>query len=82
MPNCEHVAPSKMDVQGQCTGQPVDLVCAAGETLGLDHWDEFGRLPGENLFKAWDVSGVDIDSVHTIQLLPPGQLRPLYPLGL
>ena len=82
MPTCAHVAPSIMNVQNQCTGWPLDLVSAAGKTLGLDHRDEFERLPSKILYEAWDVGGVDIDGVHTIQLWPPGQRRPTDPLGL
>ena len=35
MPICAHVAPSIVNVQSQCTGKPLDLVSAAGKTLGL-----------------------------------------------
>ena len=73
MPICPHVAPSIVNVQSQCTGQPLDLV---------DHRDAFERLPGKILKEAWDVGGVDNDGVRTIQLWLPGQRRPTDPLGL
>ena len=52
------------------------------KTLGLDHRNEFERLPDKILHEAWDVGGVDIDGMHAIQLWPPGQRRPTDPLGL
>ena len=47
------------------------------ETLGLDHRDEFERLPSKVLFETWDICSVDIDGVHTIQLWPPASVDQL-----
>ena len=72
--------------QNECPKPAHVLASGSGlcnkKTLGLDHRDEFEGLPSKVLYETWDICNVDIDGVHTIQLWPPGQHRPVDPLGL
>ena len=82
MPICAHVAPSIVNVQSQCTGQPLDLVSAAGKALGLDHRDAFERRHSKIMYEAWDVGGVDIDVCTRFSCGFLARRRPTDPLGL